>query len=63
MDFAKIYMEEDLFPRGITNHIANCYLWSDGETAKKVYREAGFRTVAIKQAGRVVKPFRKDEGK
>ncbi len=45
------------------NHIENCYLWPDGETAEKIYLEAGFRIVAMKQAGRAVKPFRKDEVK
>lgn len=34
------------------NHIANCYLWPDGETAEKIYHEAGFRYVETKQAGR-----------
>ncbi len=34
--------------------ITNCYLWPDGETAEKIYYEAGFRTVEIKQAGRAV---------
>ncbi len=37
------------------NHIENCYLWPDGETAEKIYYEAGFRVVEIKQAGRAVK--------
>lgn len=37
------------------NHIENCYLWPDGETAEKIYQEAGFRTVAVKQAGRAVR--------
>ena len=41
------------------NHIENCYLWPDGETAEKIYQEAGFRTVAVKQAGRAV--ARKEE--
>ncbi len=36
------------------NGIANCYLWPDGETAEKIYYEAGFRTVETKQAGRAV---------
>lgn len=35
-----------------TNGIDNCYLWPDGETAEKIYYEAGFRLVEIKQAGR-----------
>lgn len=34
------------------NHIENCYLWPDGETAEKIYCEAGFRVVEIKVAGR-----------
>lgn len=32
--------------------ITNCYLWPDGETAEKIYHEAGFRHIATKQAGR-----------
>ena len=35
-----------------SHQIENCYLWPDGETAEKIYREAGFRVVATKQAGR-----------
>ena len=38
----------------VQNHIENCYLWPDGETAANIYQEAGFRTVAVKQAGRAV---------
>ncbi len=34
--------------------ISDCYLWPDGETAEKIYYEAGFRTVETKQAGRAV---------
>jgi len=34
------------------NQIDNCYLWPDGETAEKIYYEAGFRHVETKQAGR-----------
>lgn len=34
------------------NQIANCYLWPDGDTAEKIYYEAGFRYVETKQAGR-----------
>ena len=34
------------------HQIENCYLWPDGETAEKIYLEAGFRVVATKQAGR-----------
>lgn len=34
------------------NKINNCYLWPDGETAEKIYFDAGFRIVEIKQAGR-----------
>ena len=41
------------------HQIENCYLWPDGETAEKIYQEAGFRTVAVKQAGRAV--ARKEE--
>ena len=36
------------------NQIDNCYLWPDGETAEKIYYEAGFRYVETKQAGRAV---------
>lgn len=34
------------------NRIRNCYLWPDGETAERIYYEAGFRTLETKQAGR-----------
>ncbi len=34
------------------NGIENCFLWPSGETAEKIYYEAGFRTVAVKKAGR-----------
>ena len=34
------------------NQIDNCYLWPDGESAEKIYYEAGFRHVETKQAGR-----------
>ncbi len=34
--------------------ISMCYLWPDGETAEKLYYEAGFRLAKIKQAGRAV---------
>ncbi len=34
------------------NQIENCYLWPDGESAEKIYYEAGFRYVETKQAGR-----------
>lgn len=34
------------------HQIKNCYLWPDGATAERIYREAGFRVVATKQAGR-----------
>lgn len=30
----------------------NCYLWPDGESAEKIYYEAGFRHVETKVAGR-----------
>lgn len=36
------------------NKIRNCYLWPDGETAEKIYYEAGFRLVETKQAGRAM---------
>ena len=32
--------------------IENCSLWPAGESAEKIYVEAGFRTVAVKMAGR-----------
>lgn len=32
--------------------IENCYLWPDGDTAERIYHEAGFRLVETKQAGR-----------
>lgn len=47
--------------RALTDHFAdycrrsqikNCFLWPDGETAERIYYEAGFRHVATKQAGR-----------
>lgn len=34
--------------------IKNCYLWPDGETAEKIYYEAGFRHIETKQAGRAI---------
>lgn len=34
------------------NRIENCYLWPDGDTAERIYSEAGFRPVEMKQAGR-----------
>ena len=34
------------------NNIENCFLWPDGETAEKIYYEAGFRIVETKRAGR-----------
>jgi len=37
-----------------TNHIELCYLWPDGETAEKIYYEAGFRHVQTKNVGRAV---------
>lgn len=35
-----------------SNQIENCYLWPDGETAERIYHEAGFRYVETKLAGR-----------
>ncbi len=32
--------------------IENCYLWPAGEEAQRIYLEAGFKTVAVKKAGR-----------
>ena len=34
------------------NRISLCYLWPDGESAEKIYHEAGFRNFATKLAGR-----------
>jgi len=34
--------------------IENCYLWPAGEEAQRIYLEAGFRTMAVKKAGRAV---------
>ncbi len=34
------------------NQIENCFLWTDEDTAEKIYYEAGFRHLEIKQAGR-----------
>ena len=36
------------------NQIKNCFLWPDGETAERIYYEAGFRYVETKKAGRAV---------
>ena len=41
--FAKYCME---------NKIENCFLWPDGESAERIYYEAGFRLVEVKIAGR-----------
>ena len=35
-----------------TNETAVCYLWPDGDTAEKIYYEAGFRHIETKLAGR-----------
>lgn len=45
------------------NQIENCFLWPAGETAEKIFYEAGFRHVDTKQAGRAsyVKCIRKDQ--
>lgn len=44
------------------NQIENCFLWPDGETAERIYYEAGFRHADTKQAGRAayVKRISKD---
>lgn len=34
------------------NKIENCFLWPDGESAERIYDEAGFRLVEAKMAGR-----------
>lgn len=36
------------------NHVKDCYLWPDGETAERIYHEAGFRHAETKLAGRAV---------
>ena len=36
------------------NQIEDCFLWTDGETAERIYNEAGFRYVETKHAGRAV---------
>lgn len=36
----------------IDNKIENCFLWPDGESAERIYYEAGFRLVEVKTAGR-----------
>lgn len=41
--FAKYCME---------NKIKNCFLWPDGESAERIYYEAGFRLAEVKIAGR-----------
>lgn len=41
--FAKYCME---------NKIENCFLWPDGESAERIYYEAGFRLAEVKIAGR-----------
>lgn len=45
-----------------TNQIENCFLWPGGETAEKIYYEAGFRHVDTKLAGRAsyIKCINKD---
>lgn len=35
-----------------TEQIENCFLWPDGETAERIYYEAGFRHVDTRRAGR-----------
>ena len=34
------------------NKIENCFLWPDGETAERIYCEAGFGYLETKLAGR-----------
>ena len=34
--------------------VENCFLWPDGESAERIYHEAGFRLVEVKTAGRTV---------
>ena len=36
----------------IENRIENCFLWPGGESAERIYHEAGFRVVEVKTAGR-----------
>lgn len=44
------------------SQIGNCFLWPDGETAERIYYEAGFRHAATRRAGRAayVKRVNKD---
>lgn len=35
-----------------SQNIENCSLWPAGESAERIYLEAGFRTAAVKRAGR-----------
>ncbi len=37
-----------------TNRIGICYLWPAGDSAEKIYLEAGFREVETREAGRAV---------
>lgn len=39
------------------NQVNDCYLWPDGESAEKIYYEAGFRCVETKHAGRATYKF------
>ncbi|MBD5131972.1 MAG: GNAT family N-acetyltransferase [Clostridiales bacterium] len=36
------------------NKIENCFLWPDGESAERIYHEAGFRLIEVKTADRAV---------
>lgn len=36
------------------NGIENVYIWSDGDTPKRIYEEGGYRVVEVRKAGRAV---------
>ena len=36
----------------IFKDMENCFLWPDGESAERIYDEAGFRLVEVKKAAR-----------
>ena len=38
--------------KDMENEIENCFLWPDGESAERVYDEAGFRLVEVQKAAR-----------
>ncbi|MBR6642821.1 MAG: hypothetical protein IKL28_04070 [Lachnospiraceae bacterium] len=40
--------------KGREQGIEHCYLWPADDSARKIYLEAGFRTVKVVKAGRAV---------